>query len=112
MLKITAREAGKVRILELKGQIKIGEEMVQLKNAVDRMIHEGQFRVVLNMKDVEWIDSSGLGELIACHTRARRASGDIKLCCLHKRVLDIIIVVGLHKYFEIYDDCMMAVGSF
>jgi len=112
MLRISMRDAGKVRILDLKGQVNHGEGVVTLNDAVNRLMREGQGRIVLNLKAVEWIDSSGLGQLVACHLRARRIEGGIKLVLPSKQVLNTLTIVGLNKVFEIYDDEVNAVGSF
>jgi len=111
MLKISMREAGRIRILDLKGKIDHGEGVVRLDDALNRLMREGQGNIVLNMKAVEWIDSSGLGHLVACHLRARRLEGGIRLVLPSKQVLDTLIIVGLNKVFEIYDDEVKAVGS-
>lgn len=110
MMKVSVRQAGKVSIVDMRGKLDLGATSA-LKDAVGRLLGEGRRQIVLNMLGIEWIDSTGLGELMACHLRAKRDKGEIKLV-LSPKVREIIVMVKLQTVFDIHDEELKAVGSF
>lgn len=98
-------------VVDLGGRLVFGEETSALRDKVKSLITEGS-RVVLNLADVTYIDSGGLGTLVALYTTARNAGGSIKLARLTKRVGDLLQVTKLLTVFEVYDSEEAAVQSF
>ena len=111
-LVIASREVDGVTVLDLSGRITLGEGSVQIRDAIRDLIGKGQKRVLLNMGDVNYIDSSGLGELVSAYTSARNQSAALKLLKLTKKVHDLLQLTKLYTVFDIYDDEAVAIGSF
>lgn len=111
-MKIQRREANGVVILDLTGQITLGEGDEELKDAIDKLVADGQKKILLNMKKVKFMDSSGVGELVGCYTTLSRASGKLKLVHLNEKVHDILQITQLISVFETFDDEAKALASF
>ncbi|HKF06494.1 MAG TPA: STAS domain-containing protein [Candidatus Sulfotelmatobacter sp.] len=111
-LTIDTREVGHVTILDVNGRIVLGEEIHQLRDAVRGLVSEGKKRVILNLAEVDYIDSSGVGELVGCFTTVRNAGGELKLLNLSQKVHDVLHVTKLYTVFDIRDDEFTAVKSF
>lgn len=111
-LKIESREVGKVTILDIRGRITLGDEIGQLRSAVRNLIAEGKKKIILNLAHVDYIDSSGVGELVGCFTSVRNAGGELKLLNLSQKVHDVLHVTKLYTVFDIRDDEFNAVKSF
>jgi anti-sigma B factor antagonist len=111
-MKVTVKEAGKVRVIELKGRITLGAGDLDLRKAVQEQLDKGNTSVVLNLQGVEYIDSAGLGELVACKKRATAKGGDVKLIMPSESVYKVLSIVSLHLVFEIFDSEAKAIGSF
>ena len=111
-LKIDTREVSHVTILDVHGRIVLGDEIGQLRDAVRALIAEGKKKIVLNLEDVDYIDSSGVGELVGCFTTVRNAGGELKLLNLSQKVKDVLHVTKLYTVFDIRDDEFHAVKSF
>ncbi|HYV85918.1 MAG TPA: STAS domain-containing protein [Patescibacteria group bacterium] len=111
-MKITVKEAGKVRVIELKGRITLGAGDLELRKAVQTQLDAGNTAVVLGMQGVEYIDSAGLGELVACKKRASAKGGNVKLVMPSESVYKVLSIVSLHLVFEIFDNEAKAVASF
>jgi len=111
-MKITVKEAGKVRIIELKGRITLGAGDLELRKAVQTQLDAGNTAVVLGMQGVEYIDSAGLGELVACKKRASAKGGNVKLVMPSESVYKVLSIVSLHLVFEIFDNEAKAIASF
>ncbi len=111
-MKIQKREVGDVVILDLKGQITLGAGDEQLKATIDELIAAGKKHLLLNVKKVGFMDSSGVGELVGCFTTVKREGGVLKLVHLSDKVHDILQITQLISVFEIYDDEGIAVKSF
>lgn len=109
---IHAREVGQVTILDIRGRITLGDEIGQLRDAVRNLVAEGNKRIILNLEHVDYIDSSGVGELVGCFTTVRNAGGELKLLKLSKKVHDVLNVTKLYTVFDIRDDEFHAVKSF
>ncbi len=111
-LSISTRELDGVTILDLSGRITLGEGSVQLRDAIRDLISKGVKNILLNLGDVNYIDSSGLGELVSAFTTAKNQNADVKLLNLTKKVKDVLQVTKLYTVFDIYDDEASAIGSF
>jgi len=111
-LSIATRELDGVTILDLSGRITLGEGSVQLRDAIRDLISKGSKSILLNLGDVNYIDSSGLGELVSAFTTAKNQNADVKLLNLTKKVKDVLQVTKLYTVFDIYDDEASAIGSF
>jgi anti-sigma B factor antagonist len=111
-LTIASREVAGVNILDLSGRITLGEGSVQLRDAVRGLIGKGKKKILLNLGDVNYIDSSGLGELVSAFTTAKNQQADIKLLNLTRKVHDLLQLTKLVTVFDIYDDEASAITSF
>ena len=111
-MKVTVREAGKIRVVDLKGKITLGGGDLVVREAVQGLINDGHKQIVLNLQGVEYIDSAGIGELVACKKRAMAQDGDVKLLMPSESVYKVLSMVALHLIFEISDSEAKAVGSF
>lgn len=111
-LKIESREVGNVTILDVQGRIVLGEEIHTLRDAVRGLVAEGKKKIILNLADVDYLDSSGVGELVGSFTTVRNAGGELKLLNLTQKVHDVLHVTKLYTVFDIRDDEFTAVKSF
>ena len=111
-MKVTTRQVDHVTILDLSGRITLGEGSVQLRDAIRDLIGKGQKHVLLNMGDVNYIDSSGLGELVSAYTTVKNQGAALKLLKLTKKVHDVLQLTKLYTVFDIYDDEASAIASF
>jgi anti-sigma B factor antagonist len=111
-LKIDTREVAHVTILDIHGRIVLGEEIGHLRNAVRHLIADGKKKIILNLGGVDYIDSSGVGELVGSFTTVRNAGGELKLLNLTQKVHDVLHVTKLYTVFDIKDDEFTAVRSF
>jgi anti-sigma B factor antagonist len=111
-LSITQREAGDVTILDLSGKITIGEGSVQLREAVRQLLENGRKKILLNLGDVSYVDSSGIGELVSSYTTANKSEGQLKLLNLTKKIQDLLAITKLLTVFEIHESEDAALGSF
>jgi anti-sigma B factor antagonist len=111
-LNITTRRADPVVILDLQGQIRIGETNINLHNAVRELVDAGEKKVLLNLANVTHIDSSGLGELVAGHATLEKNGGEMKLLNLNDRVTELMMITKLLTVFDIFENEEIAIGSF
>jgi anti-sigma B factor antagonist len=111
-LKIETREVAHVTILDITGRIVLGEEIGDLRDAVRALIAQGKKKIILNLVGVDYIDSSGVGELVGSFTTVRNAGGELKLLNLTQKVHDVLYVTKLYTVFDIKDDEFTAVRSF
>jgi anti-sigma B factor antagonist len=109
---ISTREVSHVTIVDINGRITLGDETGQLRDTVRRLITQGKKKIVLNLAHVDYIDSSGVGELVSSFTTVRNAGGELKLLALTKKVQDVLYVTKLYTVFDIKDDEFTAVKSF
>jgi anti-sigma B factor antagonist len=110
-LKLTARKTDGVKVIDCAGRIVFGDEASQLRDAVKKDLAENN-RIVLNLADVTYIDSGGIGTMVGLFTSARNNGGDIKLANLTKRVNDLLQITKLITVFESYEDVPKAVAAF
>ena len=111
-LNISERQAGDVTILDLTGEIRIGGGTTELRGAIRDRIVQGQNKILLNLSGVKYIDSSGIGELVANYTTASRDGGQLKLLNLTQKVQDLLVITKLLTVFDAYDNEAEALGSF
>jgi anti-sigma B factor antagonist len=113
-MKMTAstRLVGGVTIVDLYGRIVLGEGSAGVRDLVRNLIKEGNKKILLNLRDVDYIDSSGLGELVSAFTSARSQGGELKLLNLTKRVRALLQITKLSTVFDITDDEAASVKSF
>jgi anti-sigma B factor antagonist len=111
-LKIDSREVAHVTILDITGRIVLGEEIGSLRDAVRALVAQGKKKIILNLVGVDYIDSSGVGELVGSFTTVRNAGGELKLLNLTQKVHDVLHVTKLYTVFDIKDDEFTAVKSF
>jgi anti-sigma B factor antagonist len=111
-LNIKDRQVGDVSILDLSGKITIGEGSVQLREAVRRQLDEGHRKILLNLGDVSYVDSSGIGELVSSYTTTNHNGGQLKLLNQTKKINDLLTITKLLTVFESFDNEDSAVASF
>ncbi len=111
-MNVNVRKNGDVTILDLKGKITIGSGDVALRNAVQEVVNGGATKILINMKDVTTIDSSGIGELVSSYTTATGRGLKLKLFCLPAKVTDILTITQLITVFDVFDTEDEAVKSF
>ena len=111
-MKVTVRQRDGVTILDLKGKITIGMGDVALRNAVQDAINSGATKVVINLKDVTTIDSSGVGELVSAFTTATNRGAKLSLANLPSKVSDILQITQLITVFDVFDSEDEAIRSF
>ncbi|MBI1745714.1 MAG: STAS domain-containing protein [Acidobacteria bacterium] len=111
-MKISTRNVGDVKILDVSGKITLGEDTAELRNEVKTLLKNGQKKIVLNLADVNYIDSSGLGELVSCHVTADSQGAKLKLLNLTKKLRELMAITKLLTVFETYEDEASALASF
>ena len=111
-VKISTRQVDGVTILDLSGRITLGEGSVQLRDSVRDLLAKGQKHILLNLGDVNYIDSSGIGELVSAFTTAKNQGGELKLLNLTRKVHDLLQITKLYTVFDVKDDEASAVKSF
>ena len=111
-MKVNTRQVDGVTILDLSGRITLGEGSVQLRDAVRDLLAKGSKLILLNLGDVNYIDSSGIGELVSAYTTVRNQGGELKLLNLTKKVHDLLQITKLYTVFDVKDDEATAVKSF
>jgi len=111
-IKISTRETEGVTIVDISGQITLGEETGELRKVVRDLVDKGKKKIVLNLAQVHYIDSSGVGELVGSYTTVRGKGGQLKLLNLTKKVHDLLQITKLYTVFDIRDDEFSAVKSF
>jgi len=109
---LTTRVNGDVSIVDASGKLTLGEETSALRTRIRELVAGGSKRIILNLADVSYMDSSGLGELIGAHTTVTTAGGEMKLLNLAKRVHDLLKITKLYTVFEAFEDEATAVSSF
>ena len=111
-VKLTARQVGDVTVLDAAGRITLGEGSSTFREAIRGLVNEGKKKLLLNLADVSYIDSSGIGEMVSSFTTVTNAGGHMKLLNLTKRVQDLLQITKLYTIFEVFDDEAKAAVSF
>ncbi len=111
-MKSSIRDVGDIRVIELSGKITIGAGDVKIRELIGESIEDGQQNVILDLGGVSAIDSSGIGEMVACYTTVTKRGGHLKLMHLSPKITDILQVTQLITVFDVFDDEREALGSF
>ncbi|HJZ81297.1 MAG TPA: STAS domain-containing protein [Pyrinomonadaceae bacterium] len=111
-LNIKQRQAGDVTILDLDGEVRIGDSATALRSAIRELVTAGHKNILLNLAGVRYIDSSGIGELIANYTTVGRTGGKLKLLSLTDKVQDLLVITKLLTVFDVYETEPEALSSF
>ena len=111
-MKVNVRSEGDVSVVDLSGKITIGEGDVVLRETVETLLKEGRSRIVLNLARISYMDSAGIGELVACYKRSREKGGQLKLLNPSGKVYDLLQLTKLEEIFETFRDEGEAIQSF
>jgi len=111
-MKARVRQVGQVAVVDIEGKITIGEGDMVLRDRVVELLDKGSHAIVLNLERVTYMDSAGIGELVACYKRAKEKGGTVKLLNPSGKVLDLLTLTKLEEVFETYRQEQEAVGSF
>src|ERR1700730_5342519 len=111
-MKISSRQVDGVTIVDCSGRITLGEGSVMLRDSVRELLGKGQKKIVLNLADVNYIDSSGIGELVSAFTTAKNQGGELKRLNLTKKVHDLLQITKLYTVFDVKEDETAAVKAF
>ena len=111
-LKITQRSVDGVDIMQLDGRIVLGEESNALREGVKGLLAKGDKKIVMNMSNVTYIDSAGLGTLVASHHSAKSQGAGLRLCNLGAKFQEVLQVTKLLTVFDVYDSEALAISSF
>jgi anti-sigma B factor antagonist len=110
--KVSTRQVGDVSVVDVSGRITLGEGSSTLRETIREVISKGNKRILLNLEDVSYIDSSGIGELVSGYTTVANGGGHLKLVNLNKRVKDLLQITKLYTVFEVYEDEATAIRSY
>ena len=111
-MKASNRQVNGITVVDLSGRITLGEGSVVLRDTVRDLLAKGEKRLLLNLGDVTYIDSSGIGELVSAFTTVRNQGGELKLLNLTKKVHDLLQITKLYTVFDVKDDETAAISSF
>jgi anti-sigma B factor antagonist len=111
-MQIDERTVGDVVVLDLRGRVMLGDGDEVLKDKVNSLLNQGMKKIVLNLAEVPYIDSAGLGEVVRTYTTVSRQGGQLKLLNLTKRITDLLAITKLLTVFDTYDSETEAVRSF
>ncbi len=111
-MKASTRQVDGVTIVDLSGRITLGEGSVVLRDTIKDLLGKGQKKILLNLGDVSYIDSSGIGELVSAFTSVRNQGGELKLLHLTKKVHDLLQITKLYTVFDVRDDEASAIAAF
>ena len=111
-MKSSVRDVGDTRVIELSGKITIGAGDVKIRELIGQSLEDDKKNVILDLGGVTAIDSSGIGEMVACYTTVTKRGGQLKLMHLSPKINDILQVTQLITVFEVFDDEREALGSF
>lgn len=110
-MKYNIIDRGEIKILELTGKITIGEGDIQLRKLTDEVLNSGARKIIMDLKNLKYIDSSGIGELVSCYTTIKNKDGALRLANLHSKIYSLLQLTALVTVFEIYDSVEDAVQS-
>jgi anti-sigma B factor antagonist len=111
-MQIEERSVGDVKVLDLKGRVTLGEGDELLKDKINSLLNQGHRKIVLNLAEVPYVDSAGLGEIVRTYTTVSRQGGSLKLLNLTKRITDLLSITKLLTVFETFDSETDAIRSF
>jgi anti-sigma B factor antagonist len=111
-LRATNRDIGDTTLVDISGRITLGEGSALLRTLIRQLLDQGRKYIVLNLSDVTYIDSSGIGELVSSFTAVKKEGGELKLLHLTKKVHDLLLITKLFTVFDVHSDEEKAIGSF
>jgi anti-sigma B factor antagonist len=111
-VKLNTRQVGDVSVVDVAGRITLGEGSAALRDSLRDMVSKNQKKILLNLGEVNYIDSSGIGELVSGFTTVTNSGGQLKLLNLNKRVKDLLQITKLYTVFDVHDDEAGAIRSF
>ena len=111
-MKVGVRKIGSISVVDLGGTLTIGDPQTDLKDKVTELLDSGQKSIVLNLEKLSYMDSSGMGELIACHKRTIEKGGMLKLIAPPGRVFDLLLMTKLERVFDTFKEEKEALASF
>jgi anti-sigma B factor antagonist len=111
-LQATFRDAGNVTVVDFSGKITLGEGSALLRKTVRSLLDEQRMKLLIDLGDVDYIDSAGIGELVTAFTTVKGRGGELKLLNLTKKVKDLLQITKLYTVFDVYSDESQALGSF
>ncbi len=111
-LRIAERDIEGISIVDLKGRLVAGDEAATLREFVQTKVPAGPVNAVLNLRDIEFIDSTGLGAMVIAYTTAKKSGGALKLLHLNRRDVELLVLTKLDTIFETFDDEQDSVNSF
>lgn len=111
-LNITERQAGDITILDMNGKVTIGEGSIALRSTIRRLLGEGKKNILLNLGQVGYVDSSGIGELVSSFTSVNKEGGKLKLLNLTQKIQDLLAITKLLTVFDVYDSESEALNSY
>ena len=111
-VKLSTRQVGDVTVVDVAGRITLGEGSSALRDTLRELVGKGQKKILLNLGDVSYIDSSGIGELVSGFTTVTNSGGQLKLLGLNKRVKDLLQITKLYTVFDVHEEEAAAVRSF
>ena len=111
-VKLNTRQVGDVSVVDVAGRITLGEGSSALRDLLREMVGKGQKKILLNLGEVSYIDSSGIGELVSGFTTVTNSGGELKLLNLNKRVKDLLQITKLYTVFDVHEDEAGAIRSF
>ena len=111
-MKVNVRTEGEVTLIDLNGKITIGDGDVILRDAIEKVLKGGVTKILLNLSKISYMDSAGIGELVACYKRAREKGGELKLLNPSGKVEDLLQLTKLEEIFETFRDEATALKSF
>ena len=111
-VKLNTRQVGDVSVVDVAGRITLGEGTSTLRDTIRELVGKNQKKILLNLGEVSYIDSSGIGELVSGFTTVTNSGGQMKLLNLNKRVRDLLQITKLYTVFDVYDDEAAAIRSF
>jgi anti-sigma B factor antagonist len=109
---LNTRQIGDVSVVDVAGRITLGEGSSTLRDSLREMVGKGQKKILLNLGEVSYIDSSGIGELVSGFTTVTNSGGALKLLNLNKRVKDLLQITKLYTVFDVHEDEAGAIRSF
>jgi anti-sigma B factor antagonist len=111
-VKLSTRQVGNVTVIDVAGRITLGEGSSALRETLRDLVAKNQTKILLNLADVTYIDSSGIGELVSGYTTVTNTGGSLKLLNLNKRVKDLLQITKLYTVFEVFEDEAAAIRSY
>lgn len=111
-VKLNSRQVGDVAVIDVAGRITLGEGSSALRDSIRELVSKGQKKILLNLAEVSYIDSSGIGELVSGFTTVTNSGGQLRLLNLTKRVKDLLQITKLYTVFDVHDEESAAIRSF